>query len=159
IRLNALGNVDLATVNDLTGTDVTEITIDLAPVLGGTVGDGQADSVLLNAADNPGAVSVGGDADGVEIHGLAALVKVINSEPANDHLTVKLLQGDDAADASGLAADALLYAADGADGDDVLIGSAGNDNLVGGAGDDVLIGGPGQDVLDGGPGDNVIIQD
>ena len=66
------------------------------------------------------------------------------------------LGGDDVIDASGLSG--MLLAADGGDGNDVLIGSAGDDFLSGGAGDDVLIGGPGLDILDGGTGDNVVIQ-
>jgi Ca2+-binding RTX toxin-like protein len=60
-------------------------------------------------------------------------------------------------DGSGLAANAIPLVADGAQGDDVMIGGAGNDTLRGGDGDDVLIGGGGQDVLDGGPGSNVVI--
>ena len=91
--------------------------------------------------------------------GLAAQVNITGAEAANDRLTVNALAGDDVVDASGLAAAAIALAADGGDGDDVLIGGAGNDTLLGGAGDDILIGGPGQDILDGGPGDNILIQD
>ena len=61
--------------------------------------------------------------------------------------------------ASGMGrATARVFAADGANGDDVLVGGAGDDVLAGGAGDDVLIGGPGLDSLDGGPGNNTLIQ-
>ena len=44
IHFNALGGADNITVNDLTGTDVTQVDIDLAATVGGTVGDGQPDS-------------------------------------------------------------------------------------------------------------------
>ena len=67
--------------------------------------------------------------------------------------------GDDAVDASGLAADAIKLSVDGSDGDDVLIGGAGDDVINGGEGDDFLKGGPGIDTLDGGPGNNIVIQD
>jgi Ca2+-binding RTX toxin-like protein len=73
-------------------------------------------------------------------------------------LTVNGQAGDDAIDASTLAAGAVALTADGGDGDDVLQGSAGDDTLLGGAGDDVLNGGPGLDVVDGGTGLNVITQ-
>jgi Ca2+-binding RTX toxin-like protein len=87
------------------------------------------------------------------------VVNITGAEATVDRLTVNALAGDDVVDASALSADAILFTADGGDGDDVLIGGAGNDTLLGGDGDDVLIGGPGQDILDGGSGDNILIQD
>jgi hypothetical protein len=42
IAFNALGGADNIVVNDLSGTDVTEIAIDLAGAIGGTAGDGAA---------------------------------------------------------------------------------------------------------------------
>ena len=50
IDLNALGGADTITVNDLTGTDVKQVNIDLgAGAAGG--GDGQADTVIINATN------------------------------------------------------------------------------------------------------------
>jgi Ca2+-binding RTX toxin-like protein len=149
----------MITVNDLTGTDVTEVNIDLASPLGSGRGDGQADTVIVNGTNSDDAAAVAGDATGVSVLGLATQVHVAGAEAANDRLTVNARAGDDVVDASGLSADAIQFAADGGDGDDVLTGGAGNDTLTGGAGDDVLNGGPGQDVLDGGTGDNILIQD
>ena len=40
IQFNALGGADNITVNDLTGTDVKQVTINLAGTLGGSGGDG-----------------------------------------------------------------------------------------------------------------------
>ena len=48
IQLNALGGADTITVNDLTGTDVTQVAIDLAGRPGSGQGDGQADTVIVN---------------------------------------------------------------------------------------------------------------
>jgi hypothetical protein len=48
VDFNALGNTDDITVNDLTGTDVTQVNIDLAKELGGTAGDGVVDNVVVN---------------------------------------------------------------------------------------------------------------
>ena len=69
------------------------------------------------------------------------------------------MAGDDAIDASGLAADGIAFRGEGGDGADTLIGSAGPDILRGDAGDDRLRGGPGVDDLDGGPGNNTVVQD
>jgi Ca2+-binding RTX toxin-like protein len=159
LNLNALGGGDTVTVNDLTGTDLTRLNIDLAGVAGSGVGDGQADSVVVNGTSGDDAITVAGDASGTSVLGLAAVVNITGAEATLDQLTVKTLAGDDALDASALSADAIQFTADGGDGNDVLIGGEGNDTLLGGDGDDVLIGGPGQDVLDGGPGDNTLFQD
>ena len=158
VNVVALGGADTITVNDLTGTDVTDVNVDLASPPGSGAGDGQADSVVVNGTNGADTAIVGGDANGVSVFGLSAQVNVTGAEPANDRLTINTLGGDDVVDASGLTDGAILFTANGGDGDDVLIGGAGNDTLAGGAGDDVLIGGPGQDVLDGGPGDNILIQ-
>ena len=48
IQFNALGGADNITVNDLTGTDVTQVAIDLAAPPGSGTGDGQADTVTVN---------------------------------------------------------------------------------------------------------------
>jgi Ca2+-binding RTX toxin-like protein len=159
INFNALGGADTVTVNDLTGTDVSQVNIDLASPPGSGVGDGQADNVIVNGTNGDDVVTALGDATGVAVIGLAAQVNITGAEAANDRLTVNALGGDDVVQASGLASGAIAFAADGGDGDDVLIGGAGDDTLTGDAGDDVLIGGPGLDILDGGPGDNILIQD
>jgi Ca2+-binding RTX toxin-like protein len=159
VDLNALGGADTVTVNDLTGTDLTQLNIDLAARPGTGAGDGSADSVIVNGTNGDDAITVAGDASGTSVLGLAAAVNITGAEANLDRLTVNALAGDDVVDASGLSADAILFTASGGDGNDNLIGGAGNDTLLGGDGDDVLIGGPGQDVLDGGSGDNTLIQD
>jgi Ca2+-binding RTX toxin-like protein len=155
ITFNALGGADNVTVNDLTGTDVTELNLNLAAAGGG--GDGQVDTVTIKGTAGDDVVAVSGDATGISAVGLAARVNITGAE-ATDRLTVNALAGDDVVDASGLAAGAIQFTALGGDGDDALLGGAGNDTLNGEAGDDELIGGPGQDILDGGPGDNLVIQ-
>ncbi len=50
VDFNALGNTDDVTVNDLTGTDVTQVNIDLAKELGGNAGDGVVDNVVVNGS-------------------------------------------------------------------------------------------------------------
>ena len=156
IDFNASGGADTITIHDLSGTDVTQINLNLALAGGG--GDGAADTVIVTGTNGDDVVLVTGDASGVAVHGLAAQVNITGAEAANDRLTVNALAGDDVVSASGLTATAIQLTANGGDGSDILIGGAGNDVLAGGAGDDVLLGGPGLDVLDGGTGDNVVIQ-
>jgi Ca2+-binding RTX toxin-like protein len=156
IDFNALGGADNIVVNDLSGTDVTEINLNLAAA--GGAGDAQPDTVTVNGTSGDDVILAAGDAAGTSVFGLAAQVNITGAEAANDRLVVNALAGDDVVEASGLAAGAIQLTANGGDGDDVLIGGDGNDTLVGGAGDDVLIGGLGLDVLDGGDGDNIVIQ-
>lgn len=152
----ARGGADAIVVNDLSGTDVTEVNLDLAATGGG--GDGQPDTVIAKGTDGDDVILAVGDANGVAVLGLAARINITGAEAANDRLIVEARAGDDVVEASGLAIGALQFTADGGDGNDVLIGGDGSDVLLGGDGDDVLIGGPGIDVLDGGSGDNIVIQ-
>jgi Ca2+-binding RTX toxin-like protein len=156
IDLNAFGGADHLTVNDVTGTGLSEIQTDLAGQ--STRDDGAQDQVVVNGTDGSDVIAVGGEGGKVSVTGLAATVDITNANPTQDQLLVNGLAGDDVINGGTLAADAIQFHADGGDGNDVLIGGAGNDTLAGGAGDDVLNGGPGQDVLDGGTGNNVVIQ-
>ncbi len=158
IDFTARDGADSITINDLSGTDVTEINLNLESVPGSGVGDGKADSVTVFGTNGDDVVLVTGDASGVAVLGLAAQVNITGSEPANDRLTINALAGDDVVEASALAATGIQLTADGGADDDILVGGEGNDVLLGGDGDDVLVGGPGTDVLDGGSGDNTIIQ-
>jgi Ca2+-binding RTX toxin-like protein len=156
IDFNALGGADTIVVNDLSGTDVTELNLNLAGL--GGAGDAQPDAVIVQGTNGDDVALVVGDSSGASVFGLAAQVNITGAEAANDRLTVNALAGDDVVEASGLAAGTIQLTADGGNGDDVLVGGDGNDTLVGGIGDDVLIGGLGLDVLDGGDGDDVEIQ-
>lgn len=102
IDVNALGGADLVTVNDLSGTDVGAVNIDLAGALGGATGDGAADSVVVNATNGVDAIFVGGNADSLTVIGLAPVVRILHSEFANDRLDVNTLAGDDTVDPDGL---------------------------------------------------------
>jgi Ca2+-binding RTX toxin-like protein len=155
INVNASGGADTITVNDLTGTDVTEVNLNLAANGGG--GDGSADTVIVNGTNDNDNIQVAGDASGVSVFGLTAQVNITGAEAASDRLVIKALDGDDSVTAPLLAAGSIGLVVDGGAGNDVLVGSPGDDTLSGGDGDDVLIGNGGNDVLDGGPGDNTLI--
>jgi Ca2+-binding RTX toxin-like protein len=157
VNIVALGGADTITVNNLAGTSVTNVNIDLSGTPGSGTGDGAADTIIINGTAGDDVVTVAGASGSAEVAGLAAVVHIAGAEAANDRLIINAGDGDDVVQASGLAAGTIQLTADGGNGNDVLIGSAGNDSLLGGAGDDVLIGGGGQDVLDGGPGNNTVL--
>ena len=65
IDFRALGGADNIVVGDLSGTDVTEVNIDLRGPNGG--GDGAADTVTVNGTNGDDAILVAGDAGGVAV--------------------------------------------------------------------------------------------
>jgi RTX calcium-binding nonapeptide repeat (4 copies) len=109
----ALGGADVVTVNDLTGTDVTSVNVDLVGTLGGATGDGQADRIVVNATNGNDAINVNGDAGGVKVSGLAATVEILHPEAVSDRLEINTLAGTDTVDSGGLAAGALRLFVDG----------------------------------------------
>jgi Ca2+-binding RTX toxin-like protein len=157
ITFNALGGADNVVINDMSGTDLTEVNIHLAGANG--LGDGQADTIFINATNGDDVVLAFGDGSGVSVFGLAAVINITGFEANLDRIVINGFAGDDVIEASGLAAGAIQLTADGGDDDDVLVGGANADILLGGLGDDVLVGGPAIDILDGGLGSNILIQD
>ena len=100
VNFAALGGADTVVGNDLTGTDVATINVDLAETLGGAGGDGLADSVVLNfgaagnapiVIDNPASTRVAGWATAAVVvtHADAALDSLrLNTGLGNDITTV-----------------------------------------------------------------------
>jgi Ca2+-binding RTX toxin-like protein len=158
INIVTLGGADTVTIGDLSGTGVTDVSLDLSATPGSGVGDGAGDTVIVNGTAAADVITVAGDATHADVLGLATSIHILGAEAANDRLIVDAGAGDDVVQASALAAGSIQLTEDGGAGNDVLIGGAGNDTLLGGAGDDILIGGPGQDILDGGLGNNILIQ-
>src|SRR5207247_8272317 len=56
VNVAALGGADTLTVNDLSGTGVTDVNLDLAGTPGSGTGDGQADTVIVNGTAHADAV-------------------------------------------------------------------------------------------------------
>jgi Ca2+-binding RTX toxin-like protein len=152
IQLNTRAGADTVTVNDLTGTNVSNVNIDLGASIRGA--DAPADTVVINGTSGDDTITVTNNNGVVTISGLSTEVTISDFE-ANDRIVINGLSGDDVIQASGLTG--MLLTGNGGDGDDILVGSRGNDILTGGNGDDVLLGNGGIDVLDGGPGANTVI--
>jgi Ca2+-binding RTX toxin-like protein len=155
IDINALDGADTITVNDLSKTSVKDVAIDLGLTPGSGVGDGKADTVVINATGGDDVINVTNDNGVVTVSGLSTDVTITGFDATTDRLVINGLGGDDVINSFGLGG-AMLFTADGGDGNDILIGSRGSDTLSGGAGDDILIGNGGQDILDGGTGNNFV---
>ena len=158
VDFNALGGADVVSVSDLTGTGVTDVNVDLAGTLGGATGDGQADSVIVDGSIGNDTINVSGDASGVAVSGLAALVAIQHQEP-NDGLAVNGLNGNDAISAAALAAQAITLTLDGGTGDDTIAGGKGIETLLGGDGNDSIDGNGGNDLALLGTGDDTFVWD
>ncbi len=74
LALNTLGGADKVNVNDLTGTDLKQASIDNSATGGG--GDGAADTVIANGTPNADDVHVGSDAGTVNVSGLTPQIHV-----------------------------------------------------------------------------------
>src|SRR6476469_7369756 len=158
VDFNALGGADTVTVNDLTGTDVKSVNLDLAGTLGGTTGDGQTDHVVVNGTNANDAIAAAGDASGVTVSGLHTQVAIQHQEPT-DKLSVEGLGGDDNISATGLAAGAITEFLDGGDGNDTIAGGPGAETLLGGNGNDSIDGNGGNDHAVLGAGDDTFVWD
>jgi Ca2+-binding RTX toxin-like protein len=152
IRFNALGGADIVTVNDLSGTDATGVTVDLAGTRGGSSGDGQIDQVVVNATTGLDPIAVAGTSGSVTITGLAAQVSVLHAE-ATDRLIINGLGDVDLIDASGLSAGAVALTVDSGAGNDAVLGSKGDDTIIGGPGFDQALMDAGDDTFIWNPGD------
>jgi Ca2+-binding RTX toxin-like protein len=155
IDVNALGGPDTLTVNDVSGTDLTAVNVNLAGAIGGSAGDGQADTVIVNGTNGADIIDVVGAGTSASVIGLPARVNITNSEGANDSLVINALGGDDGVTATTLPAGVIKLTVDGGAGDDSLLGSQGADVFRGGDGNDFVFGDNGNDVAFLGAGDDV----
>ena len=152
IQLNALGGADTITVNDLTGTGVTQVAIDLRRQPGGG-GDGAADTVIVNGTAGNDAINVVKSGGSLVVNGLAEQVTIANAE-AGDHARRSMaVAGNDTIDASAIKAGEVKLTLNGGDGDDIIMGSQGDDLVNGGRGNDIALLGAGNDTFVWNPGD------
>jgi hypothetical protein len=103
IETLAFGGADTYTANDLSGTAVGALAVNVGAVLGSPATDAQPDNVIVNGTDGDDAIAVAGSAGSVNVTGLAASVAITRAEAALDRLAINGLGGADTLDDSGLA--------------------------------------------------------
>ena len=102
VDFNALGGPDSVTVNNLTDTDVTQTTLDLAATIGGSAGDGAIDNVVVNATKGDDTINIDGSRAGVDVTGLASAVSIKHADPT-DVLSLNSVAGKDSVSVNGVA--------------------------------------------------------
>jgi Ca2+-binding RTX toxin-like protein len=153
VNVATLGGQDTVTVNNLAGTGVMDVNIDLAGALGSNTGDRQGDTVIVNGTAAADTVTVSGSGSSAFVTGLSARVNITHSDGTGDNLHVNTLAGNDTINAARLNAGVISLTIDSGDGDDLSTGSAGNDTIVGGRGNDRAFMGAGKDTFVWNPGD------
>jgi Ca2+-binding RTX toxin-like protein len=139
VDVTALGGADNITVDDLTGSGVRQVAIDLSGVPGSGVGDDQADTVTVNGTTGNDHIRIASAGGAFVVSGLAAQVAINGEEAANDTLVINSQAGNDVVDASALQGGLMKLVLNGGTGNDTLIGSQGNDVLAGGLGTDTFL--------------------
>jgi Ca2+-binding RTX toxin-like protein len=142
LGIASAGKGDTITVDDLIGSEVTIINLDLG------AGDSALDAVVVNGNAASDVIQVAAAASTVQVTGLAAQINIANSEAANDRVTVNGLGGNDTL-SGGVGLAALIQL--------TFDGGANNDTINGGNGADTLIGGDGNDTIDGNGGNDTAI--
>ncbi|MGW1344413.1 calcium-binding protein [Kribbella sp. NPDC002412] len=102
VELNALGGADSVTVDDLRGTDVRKVDIDLGAQIDTSGGDSAVDAVTVTGTPGRDHIRLSGSAGTVRVSGLKAAVTVSDAEPT-DQLTVNTLTGNDRVSTNRLA--------------------------------------------------------
>jgi Ca2+-binding RTX toxin-like protein len=154
ITINAGAGTDNIDVNDVTGSDVTNVTVNLAGAIGGSTGDAQVDTVIAKGTGGANIIDILGSGSSYSVLGLSALLAVNQSE-ATDQLIIQGLGGNDTISASALPAGVTGLTLDGGTGDDSLSGSASADTLLGGDNNDLVDGNQGSDTAFLGAGNDV----
>ena len=95
LDVNAIGGADSATINDLAGTGLTDVTVDLAFDLGSDFSDGVADTVQVEGTAGVDTITATDNGGAVDVAGLAASVRIAHTDPALDRLTIDTLAGAD----------------------------------------------------------------
>ena len=105
VDFNALGGTDRIGVDDLSGTDVRQLNVDLAGSLGGEAPDRAADTVILTGTDGDDTVHVDGNGSGADVTGLAPAVSIEHADASDvkDSLSINNIEDADNVFTAGVA--------------------------------------------------------
>ncbi len=95
LDVNPIGGGDTVTINDLAGTGLTDVTVDLAGSIGSDFSDGVADTVQVEGTAGIDTIAASANGGAVDVAGLAASVRIAHTDPALDRLTLDTLAGAD----------------------------------------------------------------
>src|SRR5262249_7298191 len=98
ITFRALGGIDVVTVNDMSGTGLTQVNFVLGANGGG--GDGAADQLIANGTVGNDTIAVASAGGTINVTGLAASIAISNAE-ANDSVVIEGGAGSDTAVVNG----------------------------------------------------------
>lgn len=93
VLVHAFAGSDTTTVDDMRGTDVKDVAIDLRSSIG--TGDGVPDTVAVNGSPRRDRVDVRPEGSDVLVSGLAATTRIVGSEFGIDTLQLHTGAGDD----------------------------------------------------------------
>ena len=130
VDLRSLGGSDTTTVNQLAGTELKLVDVDLDAFAGGV--DGAPDTVIARGTDEADRVSFSSP-DGLPVvNGIGAQTRVRGGEGALDSFVVQALAGDDTATMTVGVSSAIPLHIDGGEGDDTAHynGSNGPDQIA-----------------------------
>jgi hypothetical protein len=113
VDFDALGGSDNVTVGDLSGTDVRQTNIDLAPGIGVASPDLVADNVVVNGTEGDDNITVANSGSTVDVTGLATAVAVEHPDALDDSLSVNTLGGNDNVFTGGVGSQLLNLFVDG----------------------------------------------
>ncbi len=95
LDVNPIGGTDSVMINDLAGTGLTDVTVDLAGNIGSDFSDGVADTVQVEGTAGIDTIAASANGGAVDVAGLAASVRIAHTDPALDRLTLDTLAGAD----------------------------------------------------------------
>ncbi|MBE9156636.1 hypothetical protein IQ265_27220 [Nodosilinea sp. LEGE 06152] len=150
VDFRAFGGADTVNINDLTGTDIKQINLNLG-ISGTAGGDGEIDTINITGSDRHDAIRIATSGHDVVVSGLTANVSIFRAD-ASDRLLVSGGNGNDQIKADHLELNRIQLTIEGGAGHDNIVGSVNSDTLLGGLGNDTLLGGKGADTLTGNEG-------
>jgi Ca2+-binding RTX toxin-like protein len=144
VQIATLGGADVVLVQNLAGTGIGEVAIDLAATVGGKTADTKSDGVAFSGTAGGDTIVLSMLGSKISVSGLAATASV-DQVGKTDIITIIGGNGPDLISAGTIAAGKAVLQLLGGDGDDAIVGSNGNDSVVGGTGNDTVTLGAGND--------------